>query len=135
MTIALELLSPTECSLQQNWLFNDETVIRIGRANDNHISLDNSAISEYHTMLWGYDNEWKIVNLSCNGTYLDNKPVTHALLRHGAIIRLATSGPWLRFRYLASEATISGNLDGKSGDTRSDRFDPATVRPYNGVCY
>ncbi|UBF25024.1 FHA domain-containing protein [Kovacikia minuta CCNUW1] len=107
MAIALELLSPNACGLQQTWIFESESVVRVGRASDNQIVLNSSAISEYHAMLWGDGNQWKIVNLSCNSTYLDDKPITHALLKQDAIIRLAPSGPQLRVHYLAQEAVSS----------------------------
>jgi pSer/pThr/pTyr-binding forkhead associated (FHA) protein len=110
MTIALQLLFPNESGSQQNWLFKTESVIRIGRSTDNQIVLDSSAISEYHAMLWGYADEWKIVNLSCNGTYLNEKPITHALLKHSAIIRLAASGPQIRFQYLGSDSLEPDSL-------------------------
>jgi pSer/pThr/pTyr-binding forkhead associated (FHA) protein len=111
MTIALQLLFPNESNPQQNWLFKTESVIRIGRSTDNQIVLDSSAISEYHAMLWGYANEWKIVNLSCNGTYLNEKPITHALLRNCAVIRLAASGPQIRFQYLGTDSLELDSLE------------------------
>ncbi len=110
MAVSLDLLHPTGLISLRNWTFEDESVIRIGREPSNHIVLYSRVVSRFHAMLWGLGNEWKIVNLSCNGTYLDDKIITHALLEHGAVIRLAPSGPRLRFRVLTQTNDAKQNL-------------------------
>ncbi|WP_421656501.1 FHA domain-containing protein [Leptothermofonsia sp. ETS-13] len=102
MAISLELIYPSGLTSLQNWTFENESVIRIGRDSNNHVVLHSKVVSRFHAMLWGFGNEWKIVNLSSNGTYLNNAPVPHALLTTGTIIRLAPSGPQIRFRLLVN---------------------------------
>lgn len=111
MAISLELIHPSGLISLRNWTFEKESVIRIGRERNNHVVLHSRVVSRFHAMLWGFGNEWKIVNLSCNGTYLDNTPVTHALLTDGAVIRLAPSGPRVRFRILNNRSTRPGIQD------------------------
>jgi pSer/pThr/pTyr-binding forkhead associated (FHA) protein len=128
MTISLDLLHPSGLISLRNWTFEDESVIRIGREPDNHIVLYSRVVSRFHAMLWGLGDEWKIVNLSCNGTYLDQKPITHALLPHGMIMQLAPSGPKLRFRVLTlTNQTPKWGTDKKSAAADLMRL----IRPAN----
>ncbi len=106
MAISFELLHPSGFLTLQSWTFETESVIRIGREPEtNHVVVDSHLVSRLHAMICGFDRDWKIVNLSCNGTYLDNKPITHALLTNGAIIRLSSDGPKIRFRTSSRNAT------------------------------
>lgn len=107
MAISLELIHPSGLISLRNWTFENESVIRIGRERENHIVLHSKVVSRFHAMLWGFGDEWKIVNLSCNGTYLDGTPVTHALLADNTVIQFASSGPRLRFRITGNKSTRS----------------------------
>ncbi len=100
MTVFLDLLHPSGLIALRTWTFENDSVIRIGREPDNHVVLYSRVVSRFHAMLWALGDEWKIVNLSCNGTYLNQKPITHALITHDTVMQLAPSGPKLRFRVL-----------------------------------
>lgn len=114
MAISLDLIHPSGLISLRNWTFENESVIRIGREPDNHVVLYSRVVSRFHAMLWGLGDEWKIVNLSCNGTYLAQKPITHALLTHGIVMQLAPSGPKLRFRVLTR-----ANAPSKGGSNKN----------------
>lgn len=68
-------------------------VIRIGRSTDNHVVLYSAVVSRHHVELRWTGRNWEVVNLGTNGTYLDGKPITQALVEDGLIIHLARSGP------------------------------------------
>ena len=96
--LILTLLHPVEATPVQSWNFEQESVIRVGRAVDNHVVLYSAVVSRYHVELRQSSNQWEVVNLGTNGTYLREKRVHQAVLEDGSIIRLARSGPLLRIR-------------------------------------
>ncbi|MCG9892148.1 MAG: FHA domain-containing protein [Thermosynechococcaceae cyanobacterium MS004] len=91
--IILTLLHPVQSTPVQSWSFDHDPVVRIGRAVDNHVVLYSAVVSRYHVEVRFTDNQWEVVNLGTNGTYLDGKRVQQAALETGNIIRLARSGP------------------------------------------
>ncbi|MGP1384332.1 MAG: protein kinase domain-containing protein [Thainema sp.] len=68
-------------------------MIRIGRSTDNHVVLYSAVVSRHHVELRQQGNQWEIVNLGTNGTYVDGKRITQMPAQDGVIIRLARSGP------------------------------------------
>ncbi len=91
--ITLLLLHPQKKTPVQNWSFENESVIRIGRSTDNHVVLYSAVVSRHHVELRQQGNSWEIVNLGTNGTYVDGKRITQMPAQDGVIIRLARSGP------------------------------------------
>ncbi|MFE9674287.1 FHA domain-containing protein [Streptomyces sp. NPDC006259] len=67
--------------------------VRIGRARDNDLVLDDLVVSRYHAELRALpDGGYEIADLgSHNGTYLDGLPVTAAPLGPGAIVGIGHS--------------------------------------------
>lgn len=91
--ITLTLLHPIQSTPVQSWTFEHESVIRIGRSTDNHVILYSAVVSRHHVELRQLDQQWEIINLGANGTYLDGKQITQVPVVDGVIIRLARSGP------------------------------------------
>lgn len=91
--ITLSLLHPLNKNPVQNWTFEDESVIRIGRSTENDVVLYSAVVSRQHVELRRTEAGWEIMNLGTNGTYLEGKRVSHAPAKDGIIIRLARSGP------------------------------------------
>jgi eukaryotic-like serine/threonine-protein kinase len=91
--ITLTLLHPVQSTPVQSWSFEQDPAIRIGRAVDNHVVLYSAVVSRYHVEVRLTDNQWEVVNLGTNGTYLDGKRIHQAPLINGSIMRLARSGP------------------------------------------
>ncbi len=94
--ITLTLLHPFQSMPVQNWTFDHEAVIRVGRAADNHVILYSAVVSRYHVELRQSGTVWQVVSLGSNGTFLDGKQVRQAALADGAVLQLARSGPNLR---------------------------------------
>ena len=77
----------------------NETQIGIGRAPDNEIILHDGAVSIYHAHVVLEQNEKKkhvqdyvIEDLeSTNKTFVNNKPVTRAVLKNGDVIRVGNT--------------------------------------------
>ncbi|NEQ95303.1 MAG: FHA domain-containing protein [Cyanothece sp. SIO2G6] len=101
--ITLFLLHPLKQTPIQVWLFEHESVIRIGRSTDNDVVLYSAVVSRRHVELRKVGSNWDIVNLGTNGTYLEGKRIEKVAVEDGTIIRLARSGPNIQIR-LGSEA-------------------------------
>jgi pSer/pThr/pTyr-binding forkhead associated (FHA) protein len=82
----------------QTWKFPSESVIKIGRASDNHVILYSSVVSRHHAELRQNSHGWEVVSLGTNGTYLEDKRIDAASVVDGAIVRIASSGPKLQVR-------------------------------------
>ncbi len=96
--ITLTLLHPVQATPVQSWTFEHESIVRIGRAVDNHVVLYSAVVSRHHVELRRNGLHWEVVNLGTNGTYLDGKRVQQASLNDGGILRLARSGPNIQIR-------------------------------------
>jgi pSer/pThr/pTyr-binding forkhead associated (FHA) protein len=96
--ITLSLLRPLESTPAQSWTFEDEPVIRIGRAADNHVVLYSAVVSRRHVEVRRVDGSWEIVSLGANGTYVDEELIVQVPVIDGVVIRLARSGPQIQIR-------------------------------------
>lgn len=91
--ITLTLLHPIKNTPVQSWTFDNEPVIRMGRATDNHVVLYSAVVSRRHVELHRTNSGWDVVNLGANGTFIDGERVNQIPAVDGLIIRLARSGP------------------------------------------
>jgi eukaryotic-like serine/threonine-protein kinase len=107
--ITLTLLHPVQSTPVQNWSYEHDPVIRIGRAVDNHVVLYSAVVSRYHVEIRLSEGQWEVVNLGTNGTYVDGKRIHQAPLINGSIVRLARSGP-----------NIQISIDGQRVDALAD---------------
>ncbi len=96
--ITLTLLHPVQSTPVQSWTFEDEPVIKIGRAVDNQVVLYSAVVSRHHIELRRSGPDWEVINLGTNGTYLDGKRVHQSPLSDGGTLRLGRSGPNLQVR-------------------------------------
>jgi eukaryotic-like serine/threonine-protein kinase len=105
--ITLTLLHPVQSTPVQSWTFEDEPVIRIGRAVDNQVVLYSAVVSRHHIELRRSGPVWEVVNLGTNGTYLDGKRVHQSPLSDGGTLRLGRSGPNLQVRVGMADSVTS----------------------------
>jgi hypothetical protein len=67
-------------------------VVRVGRATDNEVAIDNQCVSRYHAQLRWVQSNWLVYDLdSTNGSFVDDQRVTPAqprMLGPGARLRL-----------------------------------------------
>lgn len=96
--ITLTLLHPIQSVPVQSWCFESESVVRIGRSNDNDVIIYSAVVSRHHVELWNQGNDWEIINFGANGTYVDDKPIAQVSVADGMTIRLGNSGPKIRIR-------------------------------------
>ena len=100
--ITLTLLHPIQSVPVQSWCFESESVVRIGRSNDNDVIIYSAVVSRHHVELWNQAYGWEIINFGANGTYVDDKPIAQVSLADGMTIRLGNSGPKIRIRVRAT---------------------------------
>jgi pSer/pThr/pTyr-binding forkhead associated (FHA) protein len=96
--ITLTLLQPGKNVPLQNWTFDTESVIRIGRSMDNDVVLYSAVVSRRHVEIRRNGVRWEVVNFGANGTYLNGKPIDTVPAEDGMIVRLASSGPQIQIR-------------------------------------
>lgn len=108
--ITLHLLHPTEKAPMQKWTFESESVIRIGRVDDNHVILYSSVVSRHHAELRRQPDYWEIVGLGANGTFINGEKIDKAKITSGTIFRMANSGPRIQI-FMDSNANLDGNAN------------------------
>jgi pSer/pThr/pTyr-binding forkhead associated (FHA) protein len=96
--ITLTLLHPIQSVPVQSWCFESESVVRIGRSNDNDVIIYSAVVSRHHVELWNNPSGWEIINFGANGTYVDDKSIAQVSVIDGMTIRLGNSGPKIRIR-------------------------------------
>ncbi|UNU24492.1 FHA domain-containing protein [Microcoleus vaginatus] len=96
--ITLTLLHPIQSVPVQSWCFESESVVRIGRSNDNDVIIYSAVVSRHHVELWNHVNGWEIINFGANGTYVNDRPIAQVSVVDGMTIRLGNSGPKIRIR-------------------------------------
>ncbi len=106
--VTLTLLHPQSSQPLQQWDFDRQSIVKIGRSPDNDIILNDPLVSRYHLQLIGADNEgnslggitpvkWQVINQGTNGTFINGVLVTQAWIAPNSIIQLAQNGPKLKF--------------------------------------
>lgn len=93
--ITLTLLHPLKSIPVQKWNF-DNSVIKIGRANDNDVVLYSAVVSRHHVEIHPRGKDWALINRGSNGTFCNGKKINKVLVKDGMIIRLASSGPKIK---------------------------------------
>lgn len=100
--VKLTLLHPQASTPLQQWDFQSQSTIRIGRSPDNDIILDDPLVSRHHLELRASPspsgNLWQIINQGTNGTFLNGVLVSRGVVHDDALIQLAREGPLLKFQ-------------------------------------
>lgn len=101
--ITLTLLHPLKAVPVQNWTFEPDSTIRIGRSMDNDVVLYSAVVSRRHIEIKCHDSQWELKNLGANGTYIKGKRIDETAIEDGMIIRLASSGPQIQIKIHSGE--------------------------------
>lgn len=91
--ITLTLLHPLKSVAVQKWRFEPNSVIKIGRANDNNVILYSAVVSRHHLEIRSRGTDWVLINVGANGTFVNGKKINKVLVKDGMIFRVASSGP------------------------------------------
>lgn len=100
--VTLILLHPKASTPLQQWKFQRQSTIRIGRSPDNDVILNDPLVSRHHLELREVPSQsgsfWHLVNQGTNGTFLNGSLVSQGFVPDEALIRLAREGPLLKFQ-------------------------------------
>ncbi len=116
--ITLTLLEKSTKTPLKQWCFEGSTVIRIGRAVDNHVVLADNLVSRYHLELKLVTNargdDWQVISQGTNGTFLNGCLVNKSDLPDNSLLQLAQGGPLLQvqIQQLSPVVTLSSQSDG-----------------------
>ncbi len=100
--VILSLLDPWKRTPIKRWRFPAKPTIRIGRAADNDIILNDILIARYHAEIACYTDpenlgRWYVKNVGPSGTFLDGKLLSTGPLANGSLLQLGPTGPILQF--------------------------------------
>lgn len=96
--ITLILLHPIKSIPIQQWTFQKDSIIKIGRATDNNVVIYSAVVSRHHIEIRSKGKDWVLINKGSNGTFVNKHKVKQALVYDGMIFRLASSGPKIEVR-------------------------------------
>ena len=103
----LTLLDPEQQIPLQQWSFESESIVRIGRSPENHVVIPTPLVSRQHLELQkvknGISSQWYLVNSGTNGTFVNGMPIEQGWISDGALIQLARGGPLLHFQVTTIE--------------------------------
>lgn len=117
--ITLTLLHPLQSVAVQSWTFHDEPSIKIGRATNNEVVLYSAVVSRHHVEIRkSGEEEWEVVNLGSNGTYIDGQRIEQTKALDGMIVRLASSGPKILIKIESESVQEQFNSSGEQSKTR-----------------
>jgi len=111
----LTLLDPEKQTPLQQWSFESESIIRIGRSPENHVVIPNVLVSRQHLELQRVNSarssQWYLVNFGTNGTLVNGIVMSQGWISDGAMIQLARGGPILHFQVITIE--VGGQIEAK----------------------
>jgi hypothetical protein len=99
--LILSLLDPQQSQVIQQWRFEQEPLVRIGRAYDNQVVINSDLISRYHLEIHQIQpQQWQLISKGANGTFFQGKRIEQLILSSSIDIQLAQGGPRLKFELL-----------------------------------
>ncbi|MEM9806398.1 MAG: FHA domain-containing protein [Cyanobacteria bacterium P01_D01_bin.56] len=116
------MLHPLNKTPIQNWTFEEQDIIRIGRSTDNDVVLYSAVVSRHHLEIHKGAAGWAIQSLGTNGTYLDGKRIQNVTAEDGLVVRLARSGPNLQISIDQPEKSSTASI--KELLARRKQFNP-----------
>ena len=111
--ITLDLIDPALGRTMQSWQFREQSLIRIGRSNQNDVVIRDPYASRFHAELRFQNGRWELENLGRHGILIKGEKIKSAPLEDGTVFQLGAPGPSLRFQVFD---TVS---DGKTTGTHT----------------
>ena len=81
----------------QTWRFRKESLVRIGRSEQNEVVIGDPYASRFHCELRFQGEHWDLVNLGRHGTMVRGERVETMTIDHGTVFQLGPIGPSFRF--------------------------------------
>ncbi len=110
--IALDLLDSAQGHPLQTWRFEKQSLVRIGRSDDNDVTIVDPRVSRLHAELQFGETGWQLISRGRNGVLVDGLPITERALPDKKTFQLGSGGPVIRFRENHQPAPTMATLDG-----------------------
>ncbi len=115
MVVILTLLHPKQHTPLKQWRFEHELLIRVGRAPENDVILEDLLVSRFHLELRPIQAaamvatvpSWHLTNLSANGTYVNGYLTSQGTISDNDRLQLAQQGPLLQFQVMATAPPLA----------------------------
>jgi serine/threonine protein kinase, bacterial len=110
--VTLTLLHPETHQPLQKWNLCDRSIVRIGRQKDNDVILAKyPAVSRHHVELKPADEsssdlEWLAIGYGSNGTFVNGRLISQAVIQDKDFLQLAPDGPILQFHTQSTDANF-----------------------------
>ena len=93
----------------QTWRFRKESLIRIGRSEQNEVVIGDPYASRFHCELRFEDEHWNLINVGRHGTMVRGERIETMAIHDGTVFQLGPTGASFRFETVheipASETT------------------------------
>ncbi|MDJ0615406.1 MAG: protein kinase [Calothrix sp. MO_192.B10] len=108
--VSLTLLEPQKQIPLDQWCFENESVIRVGRSADNHVVLTDNLVSRHHLEIRrnSSGDGWQVISYGTNGTFLNGVLIHQSSLSDNSLLELAKGGPMLQFQI--EQVTVKQNI-------------------------
>ena len=95
--ITVHLIDPAKGRTMQTWRFRNESLVRIGRSEQNEVVIGDPYASRFHCELRFQNERWELANLGRHGTMVRGERVEAMAINHGTVFQLGPAGPSFRF--------------------------------------
>ncbi|MEH2286199.1 protein kinase domain-containing protein [Nostoc sp.] len=142
--VSLTLLEPQQKTPLQQWCFENSSIIRIGRAVDNHVVLNDSLVSRHHLELRkvgeaSSGDAWQLISQGTNGTFLNGILVLQSPLPDNSLLQLAQGGPILQFQIqkvtqLETDLRSQQQIQGKEENAAETLYSAKNLANSSSTC-
>ncbi len=137
--ITFTLVSQDLSTNNKTWTFPDQEIIRIGRASDNDVVLEQYLqVSRHHLEIRRDDSnnipQWQLVSRGTNGTFVNGVLITQGLITNHSCIQLAEDGPTLEFTRKSSSVVVNSLVNPAVNTPEVNNCDHEGNLPQNLFC-
>lgn len=111
------LLDPISGRSVQNWRFESKSILRIGRGQDQDISIADPYVSRHHAEFQLRSGKWVLLAHGRNGVLVQDAPISEQIVETEVDFRLGPKGPMLRFQMDETENRGMATLDHDSDES------------------
>jgi pSer/pThr/pTyr-binding forkhead associated (FHA) protein len=104
VVITLILLHPLKSISVQEWEFESNSIIKIGRAKDNNVILYSAVVSRHHIEIRPNGSDLILINKGANGTFINGQKIDKVVVKDGMVFRIAGSGPKMKIKLKDQDA-------------------------------
>ena len=121
MVVKLTLFEAERQKAIESWEFENPSIIRVGRAPDNDVTISDNLVSRYHLELHKIgnspsSNSWRLVSKGTNGTFINGVLINQTIVSDGSLLELARGGPLLQFQVKTGASYTAQECCSRGGD-------------------